>query len=122
MRKILLIEDEPEHVALVKMRLEARGLQVTTALTGAEGASAAAEESPDLVLADLLLPDMEPPELLRRLRAACAAPVVAFTALDPFEISRRKLLAQLAGIISKPYEPERLGAEIDKYLKPETGN
>lgn len=122
MKKILLIEDEPEHVALVKMRLEAGGLEVTTALTGAEGASAAAEESPDLVLTDLLLPDMEPPELLRRLRTACAAPVVAFTALDPFEIERRKLLPQLAGIIPKPYEPALLGAELEKYLKPDRGD
>lgn len=117
MARILLIEDEPEHIALVRMRLEARGLEVTTALTGAEGASAAAQESPDLVLTDLILPDMEPAELLRRLHRACAAPVVAFTALDPFEIRRRRLMPRLAGIIPKPYEPALLAGEIEKYLK-----
>lgn len=118
MPRILLIEDEPEHIALVRMRLQAAGLEVTAALTGAEGAEAAALESPDLVLTDLMLPDMEPAELLRRLHAACPAPVVAFTALDPFEISRRKLLPGLAGIIPKPYEPALLAGEIEKYLKP----
>lgn len=118
MPRILLIEDEPEHISLVRMRLEGYGLEVISALTGAEGASAAALESPDLVLTDLLLPDLEPAELLRRLHAACAAPIVAFTALDPFEISRRRLLPELAGIIPKPYEPALLAGEIEKYLKP----
>lgn len=116
MARILLIEDEPEHIALIKLRLQARGYEVTAALTGAEGASAAAVEPPDLVLMDLLLPDMAPEELVKRLHAACAAPVVAFTALDPFEISRRKLLQEFAGVIAKPYEPAHLLAEIEKYL------
>jgi two-component system KDP operon response regulator KdpE len=115
--KILIIEDEPEHIALVKLRLRACGYEVVSALTGAEGASAAALEEPDLVLMDLVLPDMDPAELVKRLHVACGAPVVAFTALDPFEISRRKLSQSFAGVIEKPYEPGELLAQIEKYLQ-----
>ena len=119
MPKILLIEDEPQHAKLVKIRLEANGMQVISALTAKEGADAALLQEPDLILLDLLLPDMPPEEAIRALRAVpCAAktPILAFTALDPLEIRRRRLDAEFSGVVTKPYEPGELLAKIKKIL------
>lgn len=119
MAKILLIEDEPQHAKLVRIRLEANGMQVTSALTAKEGADAALLQEPDLILLDLLLPDMPPEEAIRALRAVpCAArtPIIAFTALDPLEIHRRRLDAEFSGIVTKPYEAEDLLAKIKRVI------
>ena len=119
MPKILLIEDEPQHARLVRIRLEANGMQVTSALTAREGADAALLQEPDLILLDLLLPDMPPEDAIRALRAVpCAAktPIIAFTALDPLEIHRRRLDTEFSGVVTKPYEAGELLAEIKKIL------
>jgi len=111
MIKVLFIEDEAQHRALIKMRLSALGMEVSTASTAAEGAAAAAKEKPDLILLDLLLPDLTPEDALRAVRAATGAsrtPILAFTALDPLEIRRRRLDKDLSGIVTKPYEPREL--------------
>lgn len=120
MPKILLIEDETQHTALVKMRLAAQGMQVSTAPTAGDGVIAATKEEPDLILLDLLLPDMTPEKAIRALRAipgAAKTPIVAFTALDPAEIRRRRLDSELAGVVQKPYESEELLGAIKKILK-----
>ncbi len=121
MTKVLIIEDETEHTALVKLRLTANGIEVSAAATAAGGAAAAEKENPDLILLDLLLPDMPPEEAIRRLRAVpCAAktPILALTALDPVEIRRRNLEGELSGVITKPYEARELLSRIKKLTKP----
>lgn len=120
MTKVLIIEDEPQHVKLVRMRLEANGLQVASASTAAEGVSEAFRQGPDIILLDLLLPDMPPEKAISALRAVpCAAkvPILAFTALDPLEIRRRRLDCELAGVVTKPYEPAELLAKISELVK-----
>lgn len=117
MTKILLIEDEPQHTELVKIRLEAKGMEVCCADTAAAGARAALNNKPDLILMDLLLPDMGPEDALRAVRKAAKAPIVAFTALDPGEIHRRRLDAKISGLITKPYEARELLNEIERLSK-----
>ncbi|MDA8131803.1 MAG: response regulator [Elusimicrobia bacterium] len=112
MPRILLIEDEPQHAALVKMRLEANGMQVSCSRTAAGGAAAALKDRPDLVLLDLLLPDMRPEEAVKAVSRASDSPILALTALDLGEIHRRKLDSQVAGIVTKPYDPAVLLEEI----------
>lgn len=119
MKKILLIEDEEQHAALVKLRLERKGYEVVTAGTGREGIEAAAGR-PDLILTDLLLPDMPPEELLDGLKAAGDGrrpPVIAFTALDEFELERRKLGKRFSGVVRKPYETSELIDAVEKALR-----
>ncbi|HBA61419.1 MAG TPA: hypothetical protein DCZ92_11505, partial [Elusimicrobia bacterium] len=77
--------------------------------------------SPDLILLDLILPDMNPEETIKALRAvpsAAATPILAFTALDTFEIHRRHLGAEIAGFIPKPYETYELLGKINGILDP----
>jgi CheY-like chemotaxis protein len=117
--KILLIEDEAQHILLVKIRLEIRGYEVAAAQTGADGIKAAQKVKPDLILLDLMLPDMEPGELIQGLRAIPGArhtPIIAFTGLDAFEIHRKKLSAEIAEFIPKPYETSELLEKITKFL------
>jgi len=120
MHKILLIEDEPQHILLVKIRLELKGYKVEAAQTGADGVAAAAARPPDLILLDLMLPDMKPEETIKALRALPAngrTPIIAFTALDPFEIQRRDLGRHIADYIQKPYETSELTDKISRFLK-----
>ncbi|MDD2804236.1 MAG: response regulator [Elusimicrobiales bacterium] len=119
MTKILIIDDEPQHIELVKLRLKKQGFEVDSSLTAAGGAAAAEKQAPDLILLDLLLPDMKPEEAIAALRSvpgAARIPIIAFTALDSFEIHRRKLGQELAGLVPKPYEAQKLQAEIRKVL------
>lgn len=119
MPKILLVEDEPQHILLVKIRLEIRGFEVEAAQTGTAGLAAAARTPPDLVLLDLLLPDMGPDEFVRNLRAMPGArrtPIIAFTGLDAFELHRRSLNSEIAEFVPKPYETSELLAKIAGLL------
>jgi len=120
MYKILLIEDDPQHIMLVKIRLRSEGYEVAAAQTGAEGVAAARKQAPDLILMDLILPDMGPVELiaaLRKIPAAVKTPLIAFTALDSYEIHRRSLDAEIAGLIPKPYETTDLLGTINRFIK-----
>lgn len=120
MSKILLIEDEPQHILLVKIRLEIHGFQVEAAQTAADGLKAAGLHQPDLILLDLMLPDMGPVELIKALRGIPSArktPIIAFTALDAYEIHRRRLNTEIAEFIPKPYETSELLEKICRFVK-----
>jgi two-component system OmpR family response regulator len=120
MHKILLIEDEAQHILLVKIRLEIHGFLVEAAQNGADALKAAKRMKPDLILLDLMLPDMEPRVLIHALRAIPAAkktPIIAFTGLDAFEVHRRHLDSEIAEFIPKPYETSELLEKITKFLK-----
>lgn len=119
MHNILIIEDEAQHILLVKIRLELKGYSVEAAQTGADGIAAAAAHKPDLILLDLMLPDMKPAETiqgLRKIPTAARTPIIAFTALDAFEIHRRHLGEEISDYIQKPYETSDLVEKIEKCL------
>lgn len=119
MAKILLIEDDAQHILLAKIRLEIRGFEVLVAQTGADGLSAALKLKPDLILLDLMLPDINSAELITKLRGIPTArktPIIAFTGLDAFEVHRRHLGAEIAEFIPKPYETSELLEKINKVL------
>ncbi len=119
MCKVLIIEDEAQHILLVKIRLELKGLTVEAAQTGADGIAAAEKGKPDLILLDMVLPDMEPEQIIKEIRklpSAAKTPIIAFTAMDVFEIQRRQLHTEIADYIQKPYETSELLEKIEKYL------
>ncbi len=78
--RILVVDDEPQIHRFLGPALEAAGYAPLRAMTAAEGLRLAAERAPALVLLDLGLPDMDGQDMLPRLRAFCAAPVVVLSA------------------------------------------
>jgi two-component system alkaline phosphatase synthesis response regulator PhoP len=79
--KILVVEDEPNMVAGLRDNFEFEGYEVITATDGLEGLQRALEESPDLVVLDVMMPRMSGLEVCRQLRAQRGSiPVIVFTA------------------------------------------
>ena len=81
MKKILIIEDEPDLVKGLKLNLSDEGFDVDWAVNGVEGFRKAVEESPDLIILDLMLPEMDGLEVCRKLRQKnIDTPVIMLTA------------------------------------------
>src|SRR6266699_3072242 len=78
----LVIDDEPQMRRLLRVTLEANGYRVFDAATGQDGVAQAAQRSPDVVLLDLGLPDLEGAEVLKRLREWSRVPVIILSVRD----------------------------------------
>jgi len=82
-RRILCIEDEPEMIDLIRLILERKGFEVLGAVGGQEGIESIRREKPDLILLDLMMPDVDGWEVYRQMKADEALqhiPVVVVTA------------------------------------------
>ena len=82
-KRILIVDDEPDFVEMVQMRLEANNYEVLAAHDGKEGLAKAESEKPDLMLLDVMMPGMDGFQVLRRVRKSPALkdlPVVMLTA------------------------------------------
>ena len=117
--KILVVDDEPQLVELLKMRLEVMGYSVLTAYDGQEGLAKATQEHPDLILLDIMMPKMDGCETLSRLKQqpeTRAIPVIMLTAKgDTHSITRLQALRATDYFI-KPFDATELLAFIRKYL------
>jgi two-component system, cell cycle response regulator DivK len=118
-RRILVVEDNPLNLKLVRDVLQVAGYDVIEAHTGEEGLHLAREDPPDLVLMDLQLPGIDGTETLRRLRQDSLArkvPVVAVTAFAMAEDRERAALAGFDGYIEKPISVRALPGQIEAFL------
>ncbi len=109
---ILLIDDEPSLVGVLRPVLAAAGYRVTTAIDGASGAVAAAHDSPDVVLLDLGLPDMDGKEVIRGILARCKPAIIVISARHQ---ESEKIAALDEGeddYVNKPFEIGELMARI----------
>ncbi len=126
--RILVVDDEEDLVDLVAYNLEAAGFETARALTGHEALRAAAEVRPDLVVLDVMLPDLQGFEVLRILRSRDATrevPVILLTARggEPDRLAGFELGAD--DYVVKPFSPRELVARVRAVLKraanPEAG-
>jgi CheY-like chemotaxis protein len=118
-RKILLVEDDEMNRDMLTRRLELHGYRVIQAHDGQEGIERAASESPDLILMDLSLPEMDGWEATRRLKADLATrpiPVIALTAHVMVGDRARVLRAGCDDYDTKPIDLRRLLAKIEVHL------
>lgn len=117
--KILIIDDEPHILLLVGSRLKANGYEVITALSGEQGIKRAADDKPDLILLDYVMPEMDGEEVLRHLKAGEATqaiPVVMLTAdVKNVKIKDYKLRGAV-DCIFKPFPPGELLGKIKQVL------
>lgn len=120
MPKILVVDDEPDAVELIGFNLKKAGFEVVTALDGAEALRSARMHLPDLVLLDLMLPEIDGLEvckLLRRDPATSAVPIIMLTA-KAAEIDRVLGLELGADdYVTKPFSPRELVLRVKKLLE-----
>lgn len=120
--KILCIEDDRDMIDYIELILEMAGYEVVGAEGGAEGLKAMHEESPDLILLDLMMPKMDGAEVLLRKKQDPTIrdiPVIALTALDsPFDEIMWLARTDLQDFIVKSRLPRReLIARIERVLQ-----
>ena len=115
--KILVIEDEPKYRYMIQLNLEVSGYVVVLAEDGRKGLEQMIDEPPDLVLLDVMLPDVDGFELCRRIRTFSSVPIVMLTA----RAEKRDVIAGLnAGAddyITKPFGVDELLARMHANLR-----
>jgi two-component system, cell cycle response regulator DivK len=119
MFKILVIEDNEMNRDMLSRRLQRRGYHVDSAATGVQGVEAARASSPDLVLMDLSLPEMDGLDATRRLKGDAATrhiPIIALTAHALSTDRQRALEAGCDDYDTKPLDFQRLLQKMDRLL------
>jgi two-component system OmpR family response regulator len=121
--RLLVVEDDPNILELLAASLRFAGFEVATARTGSEGVTAALRSRPDLVVLDVLLPDLDGFEVIKLMRAEGARiPVVFLTARDTTEDKIRGLTLGGDDYVTKPFSLEELTARIRAVLRRTTGD
>ena len=120
MTKILLVEDDEMNRDMLTRRLQRRGYEVSIAVDGEQGVTAAQTQSPDLILMDMSLPVLDGWEATRRLKAAPetkAIPVIALTAHAMSGDRDKAIAAGCDDFETKPVEFDNLLAKMEALLK-----
>ena len=115
--QVLVVDDEPRYLKLLRFNLEQSGYRVVTAATGEEAIKAAASSNPDLVLLDLRLPDTDGYEVCQRIREFSTAPVIMVTARAEVVDKVRGLKAGADDYITKPFSSDELLARVETVLR-----
>ena len=112
----MLVDDEDDIRTIGEMSLSAvGGFRVTLAASGAEALDTAPVAKPDLIILDVMMPDMDGPTTYEKLRSAsatAATPVIFLTAKVQREEVKRYMALGAAGVISKPFDPMTLPNQI----------
>lgn len=115
----LIIEDNDNNLELIRFLLEQAGYKTRFAMTGLEGVQQALSIPPDFIILDILLPDINGLEVLKRIRASpvgAAMPIIAMTSYA-MAGDKEKLLAEgCTAYIEKPIDPTRVIAQIEVAL------
>ena len=118
--KILVVDDTPHNVKLLKDLLEVKGYAVTTAANGEEGLAKVAAENPDLVLLDVMMPGLSGYDVCRRVREdprTALLPVVLVTSLDPQQERVKGIEAGADDFLNKPINQAELFARVKSLLR-----
>jgi pilus assembly protein CpaE len=117
--KILIIDDDIDTLKLVGLMLERQGYRIAVASNGALGVSRAASERPELILLDVMMPDMDGYEVTRRLRsdpALAHIPIIMFTAKSMVDDKVAGFEAGVDDYLTKPTHPAELIAHVKAVL------
>ena len=113
---VLVVDDEPRILRLLRSVLEDNDLQVATA-TGGPEALEALEERPDVVLLDVMLPDMDGYEVMRHIRELSPVPILMLTARTEDRDKIRGLESGADDYLTKPFNPDELVARVRALLR-----
>ena len=121
MALILVVDDEPDLLALLVDQVSSLGYEVVAARDGTEGLRLAVDRHPDVILTDVIMPYMDGPEMLERMRSrpdTRGIPVIALTALTDRRTRTRLGALGVRAFLSKPYSMHDLGERIREALPP----
>jgi len=122
-KRILCIEDEPDMIDLIRIILQRRGYEIQGAAGGQEGIRKVREWLPDLVLLDLMMPDMDGWEVYQQMKAEEKTrniPVIVVTAkAQNIDKVLGLHIAKVDDYVAKPFSPSELLASVEKVFKGE---
>ncbi len=119
MRKVLVVEDNPDNLTLVSYALKRAGYEVVAAETGEAGFAAALRERPFFILMDINLPGIDGIETMRRIRRSPvdgSIPIIAITSYAMVGDRERILAAGCNGCIEKPIDPITIVEQIHAII------
>jgi two-component system response regulator VicR len=119
-KKVVCIEDEPEMIDLVKLILGRKGFDLVGAMGGREGLEAVRRIKPDLVLLDLMMPDMDGWEVYQQMKADAELsriPVIVVTAkAQSIDKVLGLHIAKVDDYVTKPFGPQELLQSVERVL------
>ena len=117
MQKILVVDDEPNIIALARLYLEREGYDMVAATNGNDALAKQNADNPDLIILDLMLPDIDGYEVCRQIRTKSDVPILMLTA-------RREDIDKIVGLelgaddyLTKPFNPRELVARVRAILR-----
>lgn len=117
--KILVVDDEPDVVALLERTLKSEGFDVITAYDGIAALDLVSTERPDLIILDIMMPMMSGYEVCEQIKANPQTqyiPVVCLSSAHTPDARAQSLRAGAAELITKPFYPAELVAQIRRHL------
>jgi DNA-binding response OmpR family regulator len=117
--KILVVDDEPDVLLIVKTGMQAEGYDVVTASNGVDALAMVKEEKPDVVILDVMMPLMDGFEVLAKLKeddATAAVPVIMLTGLSERSKIQKALVSGIHFYVVKPFEFEELIQKVRTVL------
>jgi two-component system KDP operon response regulator KdpE len=115
--RVLIVDDDSETTDLLKIILESDDFEVTTALSGREGVNLARETRPDVMIVDLLMPDVDGLEVCREIRAFSNVPIVVLSAVNKPGVITQALDEGADDYLIKPIQNNVLVACLNKLAR-----
>ena len=119
---VLVADDEPRITKLVSIALSEEGFRVVTANGGEDALARAEEVRPDIVLLDIVMPDLDGIEVMRRLHERRAVPVILLTAKGSTADKAKGLDLGADDYLAKPFHPDELAARVRAVMRRASGS
>jgi two-component system, OmpR family, KDP operon response regulator KdpE len=116
-RLILVVDDEPRMIRFIRMNLELEGYQVVEARNGVQALEQLRQHVPDLVIMDVMMPELDGFETLRMIREISTVPVVLLTVKSDEEDKIRGLELGADDYVTKPFSPRELNSRVHAVLR-----
>ncbi len=114
---ILVVEDEPRYLQIIRFNLEARSYRVRCAATGEQAMALLGRSEPDLVVLDVMLPGLDGFEVCRRIREVSKTPIIILTARGAEDDKIRGLGLGADDYVTKPFSVQELMARVAAVLR-----
>jgi two-component system KDP operon response regulator KdpE len=116
-RRVLVVDDEPRMIHFIRLNLEHDGFAVSEAPSGSRALEQLRDQLPDLILLDVMMPDLDGFETLRLLREISSVPVIMLTARGEEDDRVRGLELGADDYITKPFSPRELVSRVRAVLR-----